>query len=266
MKSRWICAFFMAVVPFALIAQTPGDWVGRFNINRNGSTGMLTIADSGRVCAGVVWCNLDILYRDADGSMHRGKILRMQPGNLRMQFALGFPGGSEIFDAYLFSRDRSGMAGTYRDSQGTFGFFATRTVGIGAAAAAAGTSVGAASAGPAPAAGGKRHAVINAHGQVEIHEPDGRIVIPQRCGSIVIFPDGRRSQSTCIETQPPLPPPPPQDTRWVDGENQRLLNIMQALVGDPSMVQNYVQTEGSGQNVYAILGSRIDTINKLLVQ
>ncbi|HLK08282.1 MAG TPA: hypothetical protein VKV30_10080 [Candidatus Angelobacter sp.] len=238
---------------------TVSDWIGEFELNQNGEPGTLVIRNSSQPCAGTPWCGLTIALKGAkETHLQQGHIVSMDTASRRMRFDIVSLSGAQAFEAFLFTGDKSAMAGTFRSGSAIFGFYAKKT-GNG--------DSGPSSRSGQPALGTGRKAAISATGEVEIHYPDGRTVLPNGCRTVIIEPDGKRRLAyQCIETQPPTPPPPPQDSRWALSENATLLSIMKALVNDDTMVQDYVRSEGNGKNVYQILGSRIDTINKLLAK
>lgn len=103
------------------------EWLGEWTVNYDGVAGTLYIIQSrARAgCAEAPWCDMAMSYGDSKGK-YSASIERIDDNWQHMTFYVDFARGRQRFDAYLFSSDKSKMAGTtYRD-QGTFGFYATK--------------------------------------------------------------------------------------------------------------------------------------------
>ena len=64
---------------------------------------------------------------------------------------------------------------------------------------------------------------------------------------------------------PPTAPPDATHTRWLNTENERLLEIISRLVGnDEQSIQNYLDKEGLGRTVYQRISERTELIMSLV--
>jgi len=119
---------------------------------------------------------------------------------------------------------------------------------------------------PVPAGGVTRR--IGPDGVVELHFPDGSVKRVYQGGMDIQDPDGSVSTMRYMEAQPPTPPSAPPDARhaaWLDGENERLLDIIRQLVGnDEASLANYLGKEGDGLSPYQRISRRTITIDFLL--
>jgi hypothetical protein len=255
-------------VPVARGDAAISDWPGQYAMNHDGHLGTLLIVDSKRDCAGLPWCHLVLTYRDKNGVESSGRIDRIDQNFQHMLFQVEFPGNLQRFDAYLFSWNKNSIAGTTYWGGRTFGFFATRSdLGIAGKVARQKIPVnGASQAKGTPQAPTEGYRTIGANGAVEIHYPDGSIKLPQRCGFIIIHPDGQRTEAVCkSNVQPATPPPLPQNTAWLDQENGNLLEAIRTLVGnDDGAIQSYLSSEGVGMSLYDRIAKRTETIRLLL--
>ena len=116
--------------------------------------------------------------------------------------------------------------------------------------------------------GGAPVRYILANGHVELRYPDGTVRERYPGGETVTSPDGSTQTLLFASAQPPTPPSAPPDmahARWLDAENDRLLDIIRTLVGnhEPS-VQRYLSQEGSGISPYRQVGSRTRVIDMLV--
>ena len=103
------------------------EWQGSYVMNHDGWIGTLIIEDSKKGdCISPPWCNLVLKYIDIKGITYKGEINLMDQGFQHMQFYIKFPDNKQMFDAYLFSWDKSKLAGiTYWHGR-TFGFYASK--------------------------------------------------------------------------------------------------------------------------------------------
>lgn len=114
---------------------------------------------------------------------------------------------------------------------------------------------------------GAQQRKVRPDGKVEIHNPDGTIVLLYDGGRTIISPDGKEMRALNVETPPPTPPSLPNDNRitdWLNYHNDHLLDIIRSLVGnDQSSVDNYLRNEGADGSVYLRINRRTKTINRL---
>lgn len=105
-------------------------------------------------------------------------------------------------------------------------------------------------------------------GAVELHYPDGTIRKLFGGGETITRPDGTSSTMLYQNAQPPTPPTAPPDSahaNWLEGENERLLNIMRTLVGhDEPSIQNYLEREGADRTVYEQIDARTQAVGWLV--
>lgn len=254
------------------------EWIGDYSMIHDGHQGMLRIADSKADCAGSAWCHLVVAYTGADGTRHPARILRIDQAFQHMILEIAFPGNRQRFDAYLFSWDKSRMAGTTVWGGRTFGFYAVKrgTVDVRAIRGRRGvTDVGPDRAGADQPPPGQPDApsvpaavTITADGTIETAMPDGskRLTRPGVCGWTTVFPDGRRSTASCAQVQPATPPiPEGASAAWLDAHGASLLDIARALLGgNAASIDNYLNTAESGQTgIYDRIRLRTDLIAKL---
>ncbi|QTR53688.1 hypothetical protein [Thiothrix unzii] len=102
------------------------DWFGTYAMNHDGWRGTLTITDTPADCARPLWCDMTVRYRGSDGQNLSGHISSIDDNGQHMIFFIHFPGNQQRFDAYIFSWDKSKMAGVTYWGGRKFGFFATK--------------------------------------------------------------------------------------------------------------------------------------------
>ncbi len=102
------------------------EWFGDWAMNHDGLAGTLRIADTKADCASSLWCDMAISYLDDKGVRHTGKIEKIDDKWQHMAFVINFPNNQQKFDAYIFSWDKSKMAGTTVWGNRKFGFYATK--------------------------------------------------------------------------------------------------------------------------------------------
>jgi len=127
MRKLSVIFVFIGIVLFAnyIFAGTQiHDWLGEYKMNHDGWTGTLRISGSKVDCFKPAWCGVVIRYRDAKGNLHKCRIKKMDQNLNHMEFYIHFPNNWQKFDAYLFSWDKSKMAGTTIWKGSTFGFYA----------------------------------------------------------------------------------------------------------------------------------------------
>ena len=113
---RLIAPFLLiGIVLFPLTALADAqvhEWIGQYNMDHDGWVGTLSI--------------LVLRYTDAQGHTLTGKIATIDQQFQHMVFTINFPNNTQKFDAYLFSWDKTKMAGTTYGGGRTFGFFAMK--------------------------------------------------------------------------------------------------------------------------------------------
>lgn len=102
------------------------DWFGEWRMSLDGRPGTLRISDTPADCASSPWCDMAISFVGGDGVRRRGTIERIDSNFQHMVFYLDFPGNRQKFDAYIFSWDKSKLAGTTYWGGRTFGFSANK--------------------------------------------------------------------------------------------------------------------------------------------
>jgi hypothetical protein len=119
----------------ATLAAIPGtsfadaevhEWIGTYDMNHDGWPGTLAIRDSKVDCASSRWCALVLQYTDRDGVRRSGAIETIDDKNQHMAFTIDFPDNRQKFDAFLFSWDKSKVAGITYWGGRRFGFYAVK--------------------------------------------------------------------------------------------------------------------------------------------
>src|SRR5215475_7499003 len=116
---------------------------------------------------------------------------------------------------------------------------------------------------------GTRQRKVQPDGTVEIHNPDGTIVLLNDGRRTIISPEGHESHtiSPSVEAQVDTQPSLPNDNRitdWLEKHNNYLLGIIRTLVGnDQGSVDNYLRNEGADSSVYQRINKRAKTIGRL---
>lgn len=101
-------------------------------------------------------------------------------------------------------------------------------------------------------------------GTVEIRYPDGTIKQLSKGGATIISPNGQ-IKKYYHQVQPPSLPSDQQTVTWLEGLNEDLLGIIRSLVSnDQTALDNYLQYEGAGSNLYEKIDKRTQTIDYLL--
>jgi hypothetical protein len=102
------------------------EWFGSWAMNHDGHTGTLMIRDSPVDCATTRWCDMNLSYLDNRGARFNGRIESVDTDWRHMVFYITFGTNRQRFDGYLFSWDKTKMAGTTIWNGVTFGFYASR--------------------------------------------------------------------------------------------------------------------------------------------
>ena len=119
--------FGILTLPVSVLADAQiHEWYGEYAMNHDGWRGTLVISDSKADCASSPWCAMVLKYRDHQGQTHRVAVEKIDNKGQHMVFYIYFPQNKQKFDAYLFSWDKSKMAGTTYWGGRTFGFYATK--------------------------------------------------------------------------------------------------------------------------------------------
>ena len=130
MKKMTIMALVLVgllLFPANLFADAQkGEWVGNWAMNHDGHVGTLRIVVTKADCAGPAWCDMAVSYVDSKGGRFAGSIERIDDNGQHMVFYINFPGNRQKFDAYIFSWNKSRMAGITYWGGRTFGFYATK--------------------------------------------------------------------------------------------------------------------------------------------
>ncbi len=108
---------------------------------------------------------------------------------------------------------------------------------------------------------------VSSEGVVELTYADGSSLSLTPGSKTRTFPDGRKQSVAYAHAQPPTPPSAPPDmthSRWLDDENERLLSIIRALIGnDEDSLQNYLTAEGVTASPYGQVSARTRAIGLL---
>jgi hypothetical protein len=126
-KAKRLLFAILILVPTAVFADArKEDWYGAWAMNHDGHTGTLRIGDTKVDCAGPLWCDMKVSYVDTSGREYRGTILRIDDSGQHMSFQIDFPGNRQKFDAYIFSWQKTNLAGVTYWGGRTFGFYARK--------------------------------------------------------------------------------------------------------------------------------------------
>ncbi|MFO0793845.1 MAG: hypothetical protein U0586_07260 [Candidatus Brocadiaceae bacterium] len=235
------------------------EWYGQYDMNHDGWRGILVIGDSKRDCAAPPWCSMTLSYTDSKGARHQARIERLDDNLQHMVFYVDFQGNQQKFDAYLFSWDKTRIAGTTYWGGRTFGFYAVKKGESKVVAIKPEISV---------FTGVNLNRRILPDGTIETRSSDGTITQRSRGGIIKIFPDGKRQTVIFKDVQPLTPPTPPPGSatgNWLAAHGDRLLDIIIALVpNDSSAKSNYLGSEDANSSLYERIYRRTETINYLV--
>ena len=122
-----LAVLILLLPPLAYSEIKPTDWIGTYQMNHDGWRGTLVISDSKSGCTTSPWCSFVISYMNDKGVPNTGTIEAIDQQGQHMVFYLNFPGNNQKFDGYIFSWDKSKMAGTTYWHGRTFGLYAVKT-------------------------------------------------------------------------------------------------------------------------------------------
>jgi len=284
----------LLVLPLLLHADASRqDWLGEFAMNHDGHLGTLRIMASKRKCPTSSCPGLDVQYIDDHGTAYSGSVNALDDSGQHMSFTIGFPGNSQVFNVYIFSFDKTKLAGTTVLGGRTFGVLATKSGGpspmlLGEAAKyptknmnpkaqVVGKGAGVIAPPYSGTPAGTPTRVLSTDGSLELHYPDGTVMSKhlRGCGWNVRYPDGRFVPAECLYAQviPVIPPPPPSGSKeevWLKGQDDELLSILQELLGGANSknFQNYIQNYENPAEpvVYKRVYLRTQAISQLIPQ
>jgi hypothetical protein len=277
-KQKTVLTFATLLIPILLLAAlipvqlwadaTPGDWIGEYRMNHDGHTGALRIVGKKQRCpVERPWCFLSASYTDSNGTVFETRIESVDDSGQHMAFVVSFPGNPQRFDVYLFSWDKSKMAGTTVWLGRTFGMFAEKT--------SMGALIGAKVASPSGAAAAGSAATtktVRPDGTIELRYPDGTVKTKKlkQCGWDTTYPDGRFQPAECVRmeaipAQVPSLPSDPVQSNWLDWESRALLSIIQGIFGGQTAgFANYQSNYESGNmDVYNLIMIRTVAVDQL---
>jgi len=122
-----VVAAVLLMLPLRAMADAEvSDWIGTYNMNHDGHVGTLDIHEIKADCASSPWCAMALKYTDSSGQGYTARIDKIDDKNQHMVFYINFPNNTQKFDGYLFSWDKTKMAGTTYWGGRTFGFYAVK--------------------------------------------------------------------------------------------------------------------------------------------
>lgn len=280
-----LVAFLAVIGPVPVLADaTPGEWIGEYRMNHDGHLGTLRIIGQKQRCpVERLWCFLSASYTDSNGTVFDTRIESLDNNGQHIAFVIYFPGNPQRFDAYLFSWDKTKMAGTTVWQGRTFGMFAEKTslaatagarirVSPGAAAAAAGRSALPQVEPTTSGGGGAPTKTVRPDGTIELRYPDGTVKTKKlkQCGWNTTYPDGRFQPAECVRMEAipakvPSLPSDPVESNWLDWESRQLLSIIKGVFGgETAGFANYQSNyESSDMDVYRLIMVRTAAVDEL---
>jgi len=120
-----LAVLILLLPPLAYSEIKPTDWIGTYQMNHDGWRGTLVIFEP--KCPAPALCTYAVSYIDDKGVSNTGTIEAIDQQGQHMAFYLNFPENKQKFDGYIFSWDKSKMAGTTYWHGRTFGFYAVKT-------------------------------------------------------------------------------------------------------------------------------------------
>lgn len=222
----------LLLTPALHAEATRQDWIGDYTIDHDGHPGTLHITPSRRKCAPGQCTGLDAQYADQNGTAYPTAVNAFDQGGQHLALTVSFPGNAQPFDLYIFSFEKSRLAGTTVWQGRTFGVSAVRA--------------GASSSAPQKPAGAGSKMTVGTDGIVTMRLPDGTVKTRalNGCGWDITLPSGRLIKAQCVRAAvipivPPDPPPGSSQGRWLQGQDDTLLAILQSML-DPASYQNYL--------------------------
>ncbi len=106
-----------------------------------------------------------------------------------------------------------------------------------------------------------------ANGRVRIHYLDGSMVERYKGGVTRIDPQGQHSQmlfSTAAPAAFPVNPPDLNEQLWLEAHRKNLLQIIESLIDNPELVQNYISAVDNSDNLFESIDTRSQTIQRLV--
>ena len=261
------------------------DWVGDYSINHDGHVGTLSVFASAAGCRSPQCPGLGVRYTDENGATYSGTASALDDNGQHLAFTLEFPGNAQRFDVYIFSFDKTKLAGTTVWGGRVFGVMATRNNLKRAAIMAAekpkmtkGQSATQVLTPQAPATGsptGTPQKMLMPDGSIELRYPDGTIKTKRigGCGWNIRYPDGRVQNAQCLFDQviqviPPDPPAGTSQANWLNSQDDDLLNILKGLLGGANSADfgNYLKNYENPPNpvIYKRIHSRTQAIEELV--
>lgn len=228
------------------------DWIGTYHMNHDGWEGTLVIEDSKRDCNNSPWCALNIRYTDAKGNGRKVGISRFSRDWQHITFQIQFPQHLQPFEGYLFSHNKSLLAGTTVWNNKTFAFYAEKQP------AQVLTSINLSNlevvksaiefkeiqaTTPTQNQVVKRRILDN--GSVELTYSDGKIEVYSDGGIKVTLPDGTSMTYSMMQVMALVPPMPdePEVNEWFNALNNNMDDIVSHLLnGDATSINNYKNT------------------------
>ncbi len=258
MRSLGWIACLLLLTPLLMADADRQDWIGEYAMNHDGHPGTLRILQ-GRCRRGLPCTELAIRYADERGTEYAGSVLALDDSGQHLRFSIAFPGNAQIFDVYIFSFDKTKLAGTTVWGGRTFGVMAQKRMArmaaseIAASAALAGRVPthemgGAPTRRPEPT--GTPTRTMLADGSIALTYPDGTVKTKRvgHCGWNTRYPDGHTQGDMCtmMQSMPLVPPTPPDgspEELWLRAQDSNLLEIIQKVLGGINSpdYQNYLR-------------------------
>jgi hypothetical protein len=297
--SRLRLVAFLMLSPVLLCADADRlDWVGDYAMNHDGHPGTLRIVASKKGCKTLPCPYLAVRYIDEHGSSFPAFVNAIDDRGQHMQFTVAFPANPQVFDVYIFSFDKTKLAGTTLWQGRTFGVYAEKRAVVAppgpaievdgkvrspktevlspdrVSRNAAVVSGAGKIPGSAQVPSGTPTKVLTADGTVELHYPDGTVRSKKigGCGWNTRYPDGRFVPAQCVRmsAMPVVPPPPPagsDEDRWLQAEDRSLLDVLQQILGGAQSpdFQNYLQAyeNPAEPSIYKRIYFRTNAISEL---
>jgi len=260
----------LLISPLLHADANPQDWIGTYALNYDGHPCTLRIFHSKKCKKGEPCTVLAASYTDEGGTTSPVFVDALDDEGRHMSFAVEVAGNRQVFHVYIFSLDKTKLAGTATSGGRTLGVFAEKIKkgsedksGVpnpptAVSAVTDGqsardkmkTSVAPGTLPPPKLPSGTPSSSIGSDGKIELRYPDGT-VRRKRIGAIcwdTWYPNGNYVPANCVAiTTPPLTPPAPppgsKEDDWLKAQDKAVLQVLQKILGGatgPSF-QNYVQ-------------------------